>query len=104
MPVGIPDVGVVGEIENLRIEAQALKRLRGSMGSDDFVQRIFQKVFKDDIERLQSMEDMWKSRKPPMALDHHEVSEDSQQTNPAISGESQAVWTLAENYAVFSKR
>ena len=56
------------EIENLRKESQALKRIRESMGSEEFPRLVFNKVFKEDIERLRSMEDMWKTRRAPERL------------------------------------
>ena len=63
------DADNADEVANLHKEAQALKRIRDSMGSQDFPRLIFDKVFKEDIERLRSMEDMWKTRKAPEVLD-----------------------------------
>ena len=90
------------EIAKLHEESQALKRLRKSMGSEDFPQEVFRKVFKEDVERLRSMEDMWKARKPPEALELDTVFQESLGTGPATARLDQSVWTLAENYAVFS--
>ncbi|KAF2239006.1 ubiquitin-activating enzyme E1 3 [Viridothelium virens] len=90
------------EIAKLREESQALKRLRKSMGSEDFPRLVFKKVFKEDIERLRSMEDMWKARGPPEALDLDTITQQSLGTGPAIAQQDQVAWTLAENYAVFS--
>ena len=74
------------------------------MGSDDFSRKVFEKVFKDDIDRLRSMEDMWKMRKPPVSLDYDVVSEEANKINESIFQKDQIVWTLAENVAVFSDR
>ncbi|KZF19415.1 putative ubiquitin-like activating enzyme [Xylona heveae TC161] len=90
------------EIENLRQESQALKAIRDSMGSDEFPRRVFEKVFGDDIKRLRSMEDMWKSRRPPEALDYDRVSQSASGIDPSISVKDQENWNLAENFVVFS--
>ncbi|KAI9843529.1 MAG: E1 ubiquitin-activating protein uba2 [Sclerophora amabilis] len=90
------------EIENLRKEAQALKRIRQSMGSTDFPREVFQKVFHEDIQRLRSMEGMWRTRKPPEVLDFEQITEKASAILPLISTKDQAPWTLEENYAVFA--
>ncbi|KKY27457.1 putative ubiquitin-like activating enzyme [Phaeomoniella chlamydospora] len=87
------------EIDNLKQEAEALKRIRRSIGSDEFAQKIFDKVFKEDIERLRSMEDMWKSRPAPQALDYATLESESV---PGYSDDQQ-VWTRSENFEVFKQ-
>lgn len=89
------------EISNLRKEAQALKRIRESMGSEDFPRLVFEKVFKEDIERLRSMEDMWKSRKAPIALDFDNLTTEALGVGSAVAQKDQLEWTPAENFAVF---
>ena len=89
------------EIENLRRESQALKRIRDSMGSDDFARLIFTKVFTEDIERLRSMEDMWKTRKAPEPLDFDTLSKQVLGVGSAVSQKDQIAWSVAENFAVF---
>jgi ubiquitin-like 1-activating enzyme E1 B len=89
------------EIANLRRESQALKRIRESMGSEYFPRLVFNKVFKEDIERLRSMEDMWKARRAPEALDYEQLSQEALGVGSAIASKDQIVWTLAENFAVF---
>ena len=74
------------------------------MGSGDFQRLVFEKVFKDDIDRLRSMEDMWKTRQMPTALEYDEVSKEAQGTDGSIAQHDQLPWTLAENFAVFSDR
>ncbi|MCJ1230838.1 E1 ubiquitin-activating protein uba2 [Toensbergia leucococca] len=91
------------EVENLRKESQALKQIRQSMGSDGFSRKIFEKVFKDDIDRLRSMEDMWKTRSPPTTLDFDGVSEVAREIDAAsLAQQDQITWNLSENLAVFS--
>lgn len=92
------------EIEELRKEADALNEIRHSMGSDDFCRKVFEKVFRDDIERLRGMEDMWKERPKPDILDYDKLQEESAYVEPAISIIDQRAWTLAEDFAVFKDR
>ncbi|KAL8644855.1 MAG: hypothetical protein Q9226_007562 [Calogaya cf. arnoldii] len=92
------------EIENLRKEAHALNEIRQSMGSDDFPRKIFEKVFSDDIHRLRSMEDIWKTRQKPTALDFETVSKTSAsggEVGDSVAKRDQDVWNLAENFTVF---
>lgn len=89
------------EIMNLKAEAQALKRIREGMGNDDFAKQVFNKVFKDDIDRLRGMEDMWKSRRPPKSLDYDTLQSEALSIDATISTDDQRTWTLIENFAVF---
>lgn len=92
------------EIENLRQESHALKQIRNSMGSDEFPRQVFDKVFRDDINRLRNMEDMWKTRPPPQALDFDQIANNAQLIDAAVSQRDQTTWTLAESFVVFSDR
>jgi hypothetical protein len=92
------------EINNLRREAQALKRIRESMGSEDFAEKVFTKVFKDDIERLRGMSDMWKTRRPPESLDYGTLQEQASDVDVTVSCNDQKVWTLEEDFVVFRDR
>jgi ubiquitin-like 1-activating enzyme E1 B len=89
------------EIAKLRAEAEALKNIRDSMGSEQFPQLIFDKVFKDDIDRLRGMEEMWKTRRAPEALSFEKLSKDGLGNGLDISRKDQSAWTLPENFAVF---
>lgn len=93
----------VEEVQKLREEAQALKKIRSLMGTSEFAQAVFDKVFHDDIERLRSMSEMWASRKPPTSLAFSELVADS---DPVKAGQSlvtqdQRLWDLKENLDVF---
>lgn len=91
------------EMEKLRDEAHALKRIREAMGSEDFPRRVFGKVFNQDILRLREMKDMWKSRgKPPDPLDFDKLTGEALGVGAEIDKKDQTVWTPAENFAVFS--
>ncbi|KAF2680006.1 hypothetical protein K458DRAFT_312855 [Lentithecium fluviatile CBS 122367] len=89
------------EIGNLRKESQALKRIRETMGSAEFPRLVFDKVFKEDIDRLRSMEDMWKNKTPPVALDYDALSQEALGVGSAVAQKDQLEWTPAENFAVF---
>ncbi|KUJ23127.1 uncharacterized protein LY89DRAFT_635307 [Mollisia scopiformis] len=92
------------EIEKLRQEAQALKNIREAMGTDSFPQLLFDKVYKDDVVRLRSMEEMWKTRRRPEPLDYATVIEkasDAEARKDKILKDGQRVWSLEENVVVF---
>ena len=96
--------GIAEELRNLQEEAQALKSIKEAMGSEDFVRQVFEKVYKKDIERLQSMEDMWKSRKRPTALTFDDIAKDADSIDLSVSKNNQSTWTLQENLVVFCDR
>lgn len=89
------------EIAKLKEEAEALKKIRESMGSDDFAKQIFDKVFRDDVQRLAQMEDMWKDKSAPEPLSYEKLETESINIDPSISQSDQNVWTTAENFVVF---
>lgn len=101
------NIVIAQEIEKLRQEAQALKLIRESMGTDQFPQLLFDKVFKTDIERLKSMAEMWKTRKPPQSLDFASTIKEvaaAEATKDEILKGGQRVWNLEENIVVFKDR
>lgn len=61
-------------------------------------------MFKDDIERLRSMEDMWQTRKPPVALDYAALEQKASSIDAAVSKNDQKIWTLEEDFVVFKDR
>lgn len=89
------------EIANLKREAEELKNIREKMTSPDFAEAVFSKVFTRDVERLRSMEDMWKNRKKPEPLDYAAVAEASKHIDPKVVYNDQSKWSLAENFVVF---
>lgn len=88
------------EIEELKKEAEALRKIRESVGTADFPKMLFNKVFKTDIERLQSMEEMWRSRQKPEALDYDAVKSNAPTIDDKFLEDDQKAWTLEENLAV----
>jgi ubiquitin-like 1-activating enzyme E1 B len=98
---------IAQEIEKLRQEAQALKQIKEAMGTESFPKLLFDKVYKDDIVRLRSMEEMWKTRRPPEPIDYdsivHEAA-DAEAKKAKILKDGQRVWDLHENVVVFKDR
>lgn len=93
------------EIEELKKESEALKKIRESVGTPDFPQLLFDKVFKTDIERLRSMEDMWKTRPPPQPLEYKTVlgqAAEALASKETILQDGQKVWSLEESLVVFN--
>jgi ubiquitin-like 1-activating enzyme E1 B len=98
---------IAQEIEKLRQEAQALKKIKEAMGSDHFPQALFDKVYKNDITRLRSMDEMWKTRRPPEPLDYETILNEASEaglSKDAVLKDGQRVWTLQENAIVFKDR
>ncbi|EJT99645.1 hypothetical protein DACRYDRAFT_117842 [Dacryopinax primogenitus] len=58
------------EIAELRVEAAAFSAIRSSLSSPNAPSLVFDKIYNADINRLLGMEDMWKSRTPPVPLDY----------------------------------
>lgn len=74
------------------------------MGSDDFSRQVFDKVFKEDINRLRSMEDMWNTRIQPEALDFDKISNNAEKLDASLYQRDHTVWTQEENFFVFRDR
>ncbi|KAL2171820.1 hypothetical protein VTG60DRAFT_1517 [Thermothelomyces hinnuleus] len=93
------------EIEELKKESEALRKIRESVGSPEFHEMLFDKVFNTDIVRLRSMEDMWKTRKPPEPLNYKELLEKASEAmaaKDAVLKNDQKIWSLEENLVVFN--
>ena len=61
-------------------------------------------IFKQDIERLLSMEDMWKHRKQPVPIDYDELEKiptSSQATNGHSGIRDQKVLSLKDSFDLF---
>ncbi|KHO01854.1 Molybdenum cofactor biosynthesis, MoeB [Metarhizium album ARSEF 1941] len=92
------------EIEELKKESEALERIRDAVGTENFPQMLFDKVFNSDIERLRSVEDMWKLRRKPEPLHYGAIlaqATDAIASRDDILSDDQRVWTLEENLVVF---
>lgn len=95
------DMDNAEEIKKLQEEAQALKKIRASMGSDDFAKQVFDKVFNEDIERLRKMEDMWKDKQSPESLSYETLQQEVAKLDPSDIVNDQRVWSTVENFVVF---
>ena len=89
------------EIAKLKEEAEALKKIRGTMGSEDFAAQVFDKVFSEDIERLAKMEDMWKEKSAPEPLSYEDLTQESGSIDTSVAQSDQNVWSMPENFVVF---
>ncbi|ORY56982.1 uncharacterized protein BCR38DRAFT_450485 [Pseudomassariella vexata] len=96
------DADNANEIAELKKEADALRKIRDSVGTEEFPQLLFDKVFNADITRLRSMEDMWKSRTAPEPLEYKTLKEEAPVVDEAFLQNDQKVWSLAENLAVLN--
>lgn len=77
------------------------------MGTDSFARLVFNKVYKTDIERLRSTEELWKYRRRPDPLDFETVNTSTPQdreTRDATLLDDQKVWSLEQNLIVFKDR
>ncbi|KAI1135369.1 hypothetical protein F5Y05DRAFT_180624 [Hypoxylon sp. FL0543] len=93
------------EIAELQKEAEALRKIRESVGTEHFPQMLFDKVFNADITRLLSMKDSWKSREPPKPLDYKTLMARASEAlthKDEIIKDGQRIWTLEENLIVFN--
>jgi ubiquitin-like 1-activating enzyme E1 B len=99
----VTDADDAEEVVKLREEAQALKNIRSLIGTSEFAQAVFDKIFYDDIERLRSMSEMWQSRNPPETLkfDSLKPETDLVKQGQALAVQDQRVWSVEENLAVF---
>lgn len=89
------------EIESLKAETAALKMIRDSMDSSEFPRLVFDKVFKSDVERLASLEDMWNNRNKPTPLDFDALSAEFVGDAALVARQDQQKWTPSQNLAVF---
>lgn len=101
--VAVTDADNAEEVIKLREEAQALKKIRSLMGTSEFAQAVFDKVFHDDVERLRSMTEMWQSRSPPESLKFDDLKADTDlvKVGQTLAVQDQRVWSVEENLAVF---
>ncbi|KAJ3205123.1 E1 ubiquitin-activating protein uba2, partial [Clydaea vesicula] len=70
----------VEELEELKKETLALKNLKQQTGKENFPDLVFKKVFETDIERLLTMEDLWKTRQKPIPLYYDKITETKDST------------------------
>jgi ubiquitin-like 1-activating enzyme E1 B len=78
------------------------------MKHPDFIEKVFDQVFHDEILRLKSMEDIWKSRRAPIPLKYVEMKAMSspKETNELHSPllPHQHVSSLKDHFELFCSR
>lgn len=88
------------ERSNRQKEATELRQLKESVQSPDFDKIMFDKIFGLDINRLLSMDSMWKTRKAPIPLDFDVVHSRSHHVADSVVAQEQKPWTLEESFVV----
>ncbi|KAJ6441848.1 ubiquitin-activating enzyme E1-like protein [Purpureocillium lavendulum] len=92
------------EIAELKKESEQLKKIREAVGTEAFPQMLFDKVFDADVERLRSVEDMWKARRRPDPLKYETLlsqASDALAAKDDVLKNDQKVWSLEESLVVF---
>ncbi|KAJ2963455.1 hypothetical protein NQZ79_g1581 [Umbelopsis isabellina] len=93
----------VQELEALARETEELKKIKDAIGTDSYTKKVFDKTFTRDIERLLTMDEMWKNRSPPSPLffDELEQSMASADSNGAEGLKDQHIWSIRDNFDMF---
>ncbi|KAG2182557.1 hypothetical protein INT43_007488, partial [Umbelopsis isabellina] len=93
----------VQELEALARETEELKKIEDAIGTDSYAKKVFDKIFTRDIERLLTMDEMWKNRSPPKPLffDELEQSMASTDSNGAGGLKDQHIWSIRDNFDMF---
>ncbi|KAI8982558.1 hypothetical protein BDB01DRAFT_793174 [Pilobolus umbonatus] len=89
------------ELNALKVEAAELKEIKEAAGSSDYVEKLFNKIYKKDIERLISMDSMWKDRAPPVPLNYETLESELSQQAEDKEISDQEPWDTIENFRVF---
>lgn len=92
------------ELANLRAEARQMREMRDELlaaREDATLERIFDKVYDTDIQRLLSMEDMWAHRTRPTPLSLHTALASDVPEAPQVGLRDRRVLSLRENAALF---
>lgn len=103
------DSYLAAEVAKLKEEAEALAKIKESIGSEAFPELLFDKIYKTDIERLRSMESQWKTRTPPIVIEYATVAKAEETSNaeaakPKLLKSDQEKWSLHENLVVYKDR
>ncbi|KAH6601531.1 hypothetical protein BASA50_001569 [Batrachochytrium salamandrivorans] len=95
---------VAKEIQELTTETAALKALREQMGAPSYGRLVFEKIFNQDIKRLLTMEDLWKTHTMPVVLDFEALTVGFDGSNIDSMDSlafDQVTWDLSQNLRVF---
>ncbi|OBZ85319.1 Ubiquitin-activating enzyme E1-like protein [Choanephora cucurbitarum] len=86
------------ELAALTKEAAELKAIKEAAGSPDYADKVLDKVYRVDIQRLLSMESMWKNRTKPVPLEHNSIA-----SSELSSLSDQTVWSTSQNISMFKE-
>ncbi|CAN6630122.1 ubiquitin-activating enzyme E1-like [Trichomonascus vanleenenianus] len=84
------------ELENMQREANELKDLRNAILEDGFFEKLVGKIYQADIERLLTMDTMWKTRKAPAPLTY-DAAELGALDGEKVFASEQKQWSVAES-------
>lgn len=87
------------EIKALINENNELIELKNSINDETFTEKVIEKVFIKDIEKLLQITSLWKSRTPPTPLSRSSVNTES--ITQKDLGTGQNLWSIEENLKVF---
>jgi ubiquitin-like 1-activating enzyme E1 B len=90
------------EVAKLQREANELRSLKDTIFEDGFAAKMFDKVFYTDIERLRSMDSMWKARSRPVSIKYEELEHRASSVTAQVVEIDQKVWSLEENFYVLN--
>lgn len=85
------------EINALRKEAGEMRALRATLTTPGAAQRVFDKVFKADVDRLLGMDEMWRNRKRPTPLVYDEAKDSTAMPTAAAAAPSAAAAPAASS-------
>lgn len=83
--------------------------MKNAFGTVEFAKLVFEKVFQIDIDRLLTLADAWKHRRAPVPLDFASIKAEADAAGyedldkvAALLANDQPVWSLHENFVVFT--
>lgn len=87
-------------------ETEELKKIKDAIGTDSYAKKVFDKIFTRDIERLLTMDEMWKNRSPPSPLFFEDLEQAmaSIDSNGAGGLKDQHIWSIRDNFDMFKDR
>ncbi|KAI8364225.1 hypothetical protein BD560DRAFT_403343 [Blakeslea trispora] len=86
------------ELAALAKEAAELKAIKEAAGTPDYAEKVLHKVYCVDIQRLLSMESMWKNRTKPCPLQVDTIT-----PTPPLDVSDQSVWNMNQTIYMFKE-
>lgn len=85
------------EIKNFISESNELIELKRAINDEDFSLKLINKIFIKDIEKLLRIEDLWKTRIPPIPLDFEKLLDAVNSIAVEDLGTGQKEWSIEQN-------